>query len=137
MNKGMADQNPMTLCQLKSRAFPLRVGLNHKELRNELNDHFRGHHRYRPLTTRPRNARLHAPVTARATSRFWPCAPNHRCQSVTTRKNFLTPCEPSPTTCPVCRSRNSDASRPNENSIAVSYTHLRAHETPEHLVCRL
>ena len=22
-------------------------------------------------------------------------------------------------------------------SIAVSYTHLRAHETPEHLVCRL
>src|SRR5678815_6051042 len=24
-----------------------------------------------------------------------------------------------------------------EHSIAVSYTHLRAHETPEHLVCRL
>ena len=24
-----------------------------------------------------------------------------------------------------------------ENIIAVSYTHLRAHETPEHLVCRL
>eukprot|EP00658_Telonema_sp_P-2_P013513 TRINITY_DN15117_c0_g2_i1.p1 TRINITY_DN15117_c0_g2~~TRINITY_DN15117_c0_g2_i1.p1 ORF type:complete len:101 (+),score=37.86 TRINITY_DN15117_c0_g2_i1:159-461(+) len=23
------------------------------------------------------------------------------------------------------------------NRIAVSYTHLRAHETPEHLVCRL
>src|SRR5678815_3702778 len=23
------------------------------------------------------------------------------------------------------------------NSMAVSYTHLRAHETPEHLVCRL
>ena len=22
-------------------------------------------------------------------------------------------------------------------AIAVSYTHLRAHETPEHLVCRL
>src|SRR5678816_3381307 len=24
-----------------------------------------------------------------------------------------------------------------KNSIPVSYTHLRAHETPEHLVCRL
>eukprot|EP00658_Telonema_sp_P-2_P042052 TRINITY_DN30139_c0_g1_i3.p1 TRINITY_DN30139_c0_g1~~TRINITY_DN30139_c0_g1_i3.p1 ORF type:complete len:113 (-),score=21.37 TRINITY_DN30139_c0_g1_i3:9-347(-) len=26
---------------------------------------------------------------------------------------------------------------PNETEYAVSYTHLRAHETPEHLVCRL
>eukprot|EP00658_Telonema_sp_P-2_P012549 TRINITY_DN14776_c0_g1_i1.p1 TRINITY_DN14776_c0_g1~~TRINITY_DN14776_c0_g1_i1.p1 ORF type:complete len:129 (-),score=18.43 TRINITY_DN14776_c0_g1_i1:95-481(-) len=25
----------------------------------------------------------------------------------------------------------------NKHAIAVSYTHLRAHETPEHLVCRL
>src|SRR5678816_4792276 len=25
----------------------------------------------------------------------------------------------------------------NETSYPVSYTHLRAHETPEHLVCRL
>src|SRR5678816_4802270 len=25
----------------------------------------------------------------------------------------------------------------NDSSSAVSYTHLRAHETPEHLVCRL
>ena len=26
---------------------------------------------------------------------------------------------------------------PTEEDIPVSYTHLRAHETPEHLVCRL
>src|SRR5674536_390492 len=26
---------------------------------------------------------------------------------------------------------------PNHDLVAVSYTHLRAHETPEHLVCRL
>src|SRR5678815_2135195 len=41
---------------------------------------------------------------------------------------------------------SSETSSPNEirsdslrgyNRIAVSYTHLRAHETPEHLVCRL
>ena len=25
----------------------------------------------------------------------------------------------------------------DESKMAVSYTHLRAHETPEHLVCRL
>src|SRR5674536_118831 len=27
--------------------------------------------------------------------------------------------------------------RPGQCGLAVSYTHLRAHETPEHLVCRL
>src|SRR5678816_4939992 len=27
--------------------------------------------------------------------------------------------------------------RPPQGGIPVSYTHLRAHETPEHLVCRL
>src|SRR5678816_443930 len=34
----------------------------------------------------------------------------------------------------VPRSRGGDTSWTN---VAVSYTHLRAHETPEHLVCRL
>ena len=29
------------------------------------------------------------------------------------------------------------AELPLETEILVSYTHLRAHETPEHLVCRL
>src|SRR5674536_154209 len=29
------------------------------------------------------------------------------------------------------------AATSSTNSLAVSYTHLRAHETPEHLVCRL
>ena len=30
-----------------------------------------------------------------------------------------------------------DTLRKMNNTITVSYTHLRAHETPEHLVCRL
>ena len=32
---------------------------------------------------------------------------------------------------------NDEASRLKDDYISVSYTHLRAHETPEHLVCRL
>eukprot|EP00658_Telonema_sp_P-2_P029485 TRINITY_DN22426_c0_g1_i1.p1 TRINITY_DN22426_c0_g1~~TRINITY_DN22426_c0_g1_i1.p1 ORF type:complete len:164 (-),score=28.69 TRINITY_DN22426_c0_g1_i1:112-603(-) len=35
----------------------------------------------------------------------------------------------------VCDSVNTDTDA--DTSTAVSYTHLRAHETPEHLVCRL
>ena len=34
-------------------------------------------------------------------------------------------------------SGNEFASIVSEGVAAVSYTHLRAHETPEHLVCRL
>ena len=33
--------------------------------------------------------------------------------------------------------RRTGADKQNVTSSAVSYTHLRAHETPEHLVCRL
>src|SRR5678816_4715519 len=33
--------------------------------------------------------------------------------------------------------RRTPTTRPNVVFMAVSYTHLRAHETPEHLVCRL
>src|SRR5678815_2219069 len=40
---------------------------------------------------------------------------------------------PSPRTCP----RHFGHSRQGCTSPPVSYTHLRAHETPEHLVCRL
>src|SRR5678815_5403140 len=36
---------------------------------------------------------------------------------------------------PTARTRSSEWRRPE--GTAVSYTHLRAHETPEHLVCRL
>src|SRR5678815_4719107 len=36
-----------------------------------------------------------------------------------------------------CLVRHSVRSRPTIVLIPVSYTHLRAHETPEHLVCRL
>eukprot|EP00658_Telonema_sp_P-2_P034165 TRINITY_DN24962_c0_g1_i1.p1 TRINITY_DN24962_c0_g1~~TRINITY_DN24962_c0_g1_i1.p1 ORF type:complete len:201 (-),score=72.06 TRINITY_DN24962_c0_g1_i1:87-689(-) len=39
-----------------------------------------------------------------------------------------------PTTNPVTETPQKDEGR---TAIAVSYTHLRAHETPEHLVCRL
>src|SRR5678816_2734799 len=35
------------------------------------------------------------------------------------------------------RQRGSTANTRFVTDIAVSYTHLRAHETPEHLVCRL
>src|SRR5678815_5146919 len=37
----------------------------------------------------------------------------------------------------VVRMRMENARQPRRVAVAVSYTHLRAHETPEHLVCRL
>src|SRR5674536_281843 len=51
------------------------------------------------------------------------------------------PCELSPSRCAGAPSRRPIA-RPGRQSgppgyQSVSYTHLRAHETPEHLVCRL
>src|SRR5678816_1146502 len=45
--------------------------------------------------------------------RHWPCRPRHRAKRWTSRRLGIRPTR------------------------AVSYTHLRAHETPEHLVCRL
>src|SRR5674536_245406 len=41
-----------------------------------------------------------------------------------------------PFACPGCGARE-DFARKWKRTRPVSYTHLRAHETPEHLVCRL
>ena len=35
------------------------------------------------------------------------------------------------------KGNHSDGKKYINDAITVSYTHLRAHETPEHLVCRL
>src|SRR4051812_26678494 len=61
-----AHHRPMTLCQLKSRARPLRPRCNQRTLRTLAHDQLRGHHRYGPVSASRRNSRLLAPVTARA-----------------------------------------------------------------------
>ena len=71
---GIADQNPMVLCQLKSRAFPCSPLLNQVMPRRDDHFHDRGHQRNRPLTTMKRNARFDAPVTARPSGRLAPDA---------------------------------------------------------------
>ena len=45
MKSGTTDQKPMTLCQLKSRAFEGRRRLNHSTLRNCTQFHLRGNQR--------------------------------------------------------------------------------------------
>jgi hypothetical protein len=97
---GTADQKPMVLCQLKSRARPCWPLVNQVTARREARDHARGHQSTTPETTMNRNARLAAPVTAFPVSRRGPLAASQRCQSVTARKNARTPCEPWPTTAP-------------------------------------
>ena len=83
---GIADQNPTTLCQLKSRARPRRRPLKVVTLRSSRRVQARGHQSHRPLETMKRNARLHAPVIARPSGRRSPVNASVRCQSVTARK---------------------------------------------------
>jgi hypothetical protein len=45
MKSGTADQNPMTLCQLKSRALPRSLLPNSVTLRTCCRVHLRGNHR--------------------------------------------------------------------------------------------
>src|SRR4029079_15398489 len=95
-----AHHNPMTLCQLKSRARPPREERNHSTLRTLDHDQVRGSQRYGPVTASIRNARLLAPVTARADARCSPVTPSQRCQSSSVRKNRCARGDPSPSTRP-------------------------------------
>ena len=45
MKSGTADQNPMTLCQLKSRTLPRSLRPNSVTLRTCCRVHLRGNHR--------------------------------------------------------------------------------------------
>src|SRR5262245_4916311 len=93
-NSGIAVQKTKTLCQLKSRAFPLKPLLNHVTPRTDCRVQFRGHQRKMPLQTIKRNARLQAPVIALPNGRFSPLIAKYRWRSVAKRKNLRTALEP-------------------------------------------
>src|SRR5262245_2273209 len=86
---GIEDQMPITLCQLKSRAFPRIPPRNQAIARTLLHVHRLGSHRYIPLRARQKKIKLAAPVIDLPTCRAGPSRANQRCQSVTTRKNRL------------------------------------------------
>ena len=73
MNSGIADQMPMTLCQLKSRALPVPRPLEERDGRHAAaHVQTRGSQRYMPETTRNRKSRFDQPVMARAVARDGP-----------------------------------------------------------------
>ncbi len=55
---GIADQMPMTLCQLKSRAFGASPPRNHNTFLNWIHFQTRGSHRYMPLSTMNRKTKF-------------------------------------------------------------------------------
>src|ERR1044072_4446268 len=120
MKRGTADQKPIVLCQLKSRAFDGSQRRNHVTLRTASQLQVRGPHKENPLATRNRNPRLHAPVIARATLRLSPFAPSQRCQSVTARKKFRVFCDPSPRIAPVYGFTKIVVSRPKAISAGAN-----------------
>src|SRR5262245_53467230 len=83
----VADQTPITLCQLKSRALPVNPRRNSATARTEAADQTRGIHSTRPLSARNRNAALDTPVIQRPVVRDSPERASQRCQSVFVRKN--------------------------------------------------
>src|SRR4051794_28832413 len=115
-NRGTHAQNPITLCQLKSQAFPDSPPRNNIIAFKCRNDHFFGSQRYRPLTTRNRKSKFEAPVIARPVGRPEPFCASQRCQSVTDRKNSFVPFDPSPSTAPVYGFTYTVRSRPNPAS---------------------
>ena len=98
ITNGIALKKPITLCQLKSRAFPDSPPRNQATLRTDVHVTLRGHQSHMPLSTINRNARFAAPVAARPKSRVLPLAASQRCTSVVCRKNPRMPIEPAPST---------------------------------------
>src|SRR5262245_14456343 len=88
---GTADQKPIVLCQLKSRALPRTLPRNHVTFRmcDHLSDF--GHQRYMPLSTTKRNIRFAAPVMALPVGLESPAIATYRCQFVIVAKNSRMP----------------------------------------------
>ena len=98
---GIRHQNPMVLCQLKSRARPVVVRRNHTIGFRRWSVNCFGHQMYSPVTARTRNARLLMPVADRPVARYSPVAPMYRCQLVIDWKNWVVRAEPGPRMAPV------------------------------------
>src|SRR5215207_7179305 len=86
---GIRLQNPMVLCQLKSRARAVVVRRNHRIGFKRWRVNCFGHQIYSPVTARTRNARLLIPVTDRPVARYSPVGPMYRCQLVIDWKNWV------------------------------------------------
>ena len=97
---GTADQMPMTLCQLKSRALLRSPFLNSATARTPRQP-VRGIQRYMPDSTMNRKIRFDQPLIALPIARPSPSSDNHRCQARASLMKRRTPAVGSPTSWPV------------------------------------
>src|SRR5262245_45394406 len=95
-SNGTALQKPIALCQFHSRARPRNFVLISRPDFRLFVLQLRGSQRTKPLTTKNKNPRLHAPVIARPVARFASGRPSQRCQSLIVRKSERIREQPSP-----------------------------------------
>src|SRR5674536_394466 len=87
-----------------------------------------------PLAAQIRTAVSRSVTASSSSPRFAAATP----KGSSTGPPYATAPAPLTRCCPRKRASSSRSVRTSDEAfIAVSYTHLRAHETPEHLVCRL